>query len=94
MSFPMCGKHFFTVERLGTDFTGKSDGEMLSLNVSVDMGSFLIAVATVRTLPQFVTPFVLALDHLALYALIICWKEKFRSQHGLFCCVAEACSGS
>ena len=94
MSFPMCGKHFFTVKRLGTDFTGKSDGEMLSLNVSVDMGSFLIAVATVRTLPQFVTPFVLALDHLALYALIICWKEKFRSQHGLSYCVAEVCSGS
>ena len=94
MSFPMCGKHFFTVERLGTDFTVKSDSKVLPLNVSVEMGSFLIAVATVRTLPQFVPPFVLALDHLALYALIICWKEKFRSQHGLSCCVAGACSGS
>ena len=90
----MCGQRFCTAKSLGTDFTGKSDGKMLSLNVSVEMGSFLIAVATVCTLPHFVTTFVLGLDHLALYALIICWKEKFRSHYGLSYCVAEVCSGS
>lgn len=39
------------------------------------MGSFLIAVATIGTLPSFIPIFVLRLQHLALNAHIIGWKE-------------------
>lgn len=94
MSFPMGCKSFLAVKSKGTEITGQCDSKVFPFNMPVQMWSFLITVATVGTLPHFVSTSILKLNHLALNVPIVSWKEKFRNLNELSYYAAVIYNGS